>query len=512
MTCNNGSPCFTAETPPPACDNYGDLLALDKVGIGIGQSGTCLITQLEENAVQPICQNIAGPNEYVYSTSTSSGVSYFNTFIPVSPLQTDTAGWISNCPNNGEHCDIVITNGCTPQCQRQQFLGDPLSCCFNDYTCNSESNYCYSYNSTTINATCSVDTPTSPGTRNIASSACTDVIYDYCTGADLAPDDVSWIYRWIQIDGQPINPTIQPPVPNVPSTSRGCYYAYLRNMYSSISPYCINSGSYPVPAGIPTSVSGTASNANLIAGVFAKYQQNGFVLGSTPGTQGYSVFQDFLFDSICGVNPEVCANGLKGICSQYTSETLTLNPTLSNWCGCYLDDTEYNQYAEQYSINKECTPMCNRSSVIPLVDGTGAPIECTQGVCLIDDITINLIDSQAANGVSFTNFCNNCTSTSRCNCTISNTTIDVVNTKVGGSVVINNGCNQTLCIEKTKNGQTTVPCSQTGTNPTENINNQIGGDYTALTQTWFWIILIILVFFFIAIVLAVLIIKPNLLA
>lgn len=260
---------------------------------------------------------------------------------------------------------------------------------------------------------------------------------------------------------------------------------------------------------MPISVSGVLNNSNLIAGVFARYQENGFILGSSPGSQGYSVFQNFLFDTICGQNPEICASGLKGICSEYTADRLTLNPTLSNFCGCYLPDVEYDTYAELYSINKECTPMCNRNTVIPLVDGGGNIIECTQGVCLIDNITINLIDSQAANGVSFANFCNNCSPNSRCNCTISNTTIDAVNSKIGGGVVINNGCNQTLCVEQTKNGPTSVPCFQSGTDPTEGTNDQISTDYALVTKSTFWIILLILIIFFVLIFVLLLVIGPD---
>jgi hypothetical protein len=508
MTCNNGQQCFTPETTLPACDNLGSPIQLQ--GLVVGAGGNCNLDSGGISLYESLCSAVSGPNEYVAVIPTPGSTLYFTTY-----SSTEDIGNIANCDQN-KCAGYSLFSGCTGNCTRNSFVGDPLQCCFGDLTCaGGNDQFCFSYSTSSTNpsATCAPDIGSVTGTRNITNSTCSDVVLSYCTGQDLEPSDDSWIFRWINPDGSVINPSTVP-LPGQPSTNRGCYYAYLRNLYSATTEYCPTqfppNGTPPAP--VPLSVSGLENNQNLMAAVFARYQQNGFVIGSIPGTQGYSVFQNFLFDTICSQNPEVCASALQVICSQYTADRLTFNPELSFFCGCYLPNAEYDTYAELYSINKECTPMCNRNNVIPLVDGAGNVLSCQQGVCLIDNITINLIDSQVGNGVSFGNFCNSCTPTSQCNCTISGTTIDVVNTTIGGSVVLNNGCSQTLCIENTPNGPASVPCSQSGTNPTKNVNDQLASDYLFQSKTWFWIIMMIIVIFFVLIFIFMIIIGPNFLS
>jgi hypothetical protein len=69
------------------------------------------------------------------------------------------------------------------------------------------------------------------------------------------------------------------------------------------------------------------------------------------------------------------------------------------------------QYTNDF-INKECTPYCNSSSVIPLsqADGT-APQYCEQSVCIIDDVAIKLAKTEfEGNGgsLNFNQMCGSC--------------------------------------------------------------------------------------------------------
>lgn len=417
-----------AETPTPTnqCNDFEDTYDIP---------GYCSNNQ--DTTIDWCENNISAPDEWSYSTTGQTQCVVVNQ----QPM-VDAAGNELNCLGGApfSSCGAV---GFSSRCLRVGFKGDPLSCCMADYICNSSSsNTCFEYNTTgTSQRTCA------PETRNITSQVCQNNVSDYCTGEDLAPDDTSWIYRWINADGTPLtyDATGNP-------LNNGCLYALNRNIYSLSNDTC---GTGPLK-----SASGYLWGQNLISRVFAKYQRNGLTFGALPGTRGYTIFQDFLQGFVCNENPGLCSSGLERQCSRYTTEDLLRNPELINVCGCYLPDIEYSNYSNNYGIPKQCTPLCNRETSIPIADGNGDPITCTQGVCLIDNVAVNVINSSVKGGIQVSNVCNGCTTGegSSCQCVLEDLTIDVFNSTVGNNIIFNNMCNSSLCTS-TVNGQiVTVPC------------------------------------------------------
>jgi hypothetical protein len=192
---------------------------------------------------------------------------------------------------------------------------------------------------------------------------------------------------------------------------------------------------------------------DMINQLISNYTNDGYVIGALPGTPQYNAFQDFLYEYICCPFPTVCEDALKKACSSYTSNRLEFKPEAANWCGCFLQEGEYKRYVDSYQINKECTPLCNRQAAISLSNGEGDPIKCKQGVCLIDDLTINLIKSQTGD-INISQVCGGCQSEhAHCTCTIENSTIDVVNSILNG-IDINQFCSG-------------VDCTRTNPNPSE---------------------------------------------
>ncbi len=379
-------------------------------------------------------------------------------------------------------CGIV---GKSVDCKRQQFKGDPLKCCLQDKVCTySHANddappECFSdTNKKYTCAPCHRDVTSSGSTKADGSKKtcdeakvrnCKELILDYCSGADTNDDDVTWMDRWYN------------PVTGI-ETPQSCMYALKRNLYTGLGCHAADitmsssTGTCsPYIASGDLSASGAIWGQDLMNAVFEKYKKNGYTIGSTPGTSGYNPFQEFLYQ-ICCTAPILCQKPLDDSCSIYSAQRLSYNPQVANWCGCYLPQHEYDEYVNKNQINKECTPTCNRPGSIPSVTGDGDPYLCTQTVCLIDDISINLVSSDLSGDVSINQMCSNCNSTSSegstatCSCIIQDNTIIGVEAQIGG-ISINESCSTTQCSISNPDPDgsppvLTVPCDQV-TNPDE---------------------------------------------
>lgn len=346
---------------------------------------------------------------------------------------------------------------------------------------------------------------------------CRDNLLEYCSGGDLDDDDDSWIYRWMNNDGSYLR--------------YGCLNVLARNVYDTSSPANENS---IVPGCAATqlyfdslgSTNCTPSdvadyNVNLIGIKYAsqlvnqvtnKYAANGYSIGSTPGTVGYNPFQDFIYSNICCKFPFLCQNFLNSSCSAYTADQLGNSVSIANWCGCYLPDSEYSEYVDSYQINKECTPMCNRKSAIPLVTPSNQPRYCSGTNCIIDNLAIELGNVNISGDINVTQICGNCTSGS-CTCLISSNTINLV----GGDInSINTGetCTSTLCTAVNPDtGYTeTIPCDYVE-DPTDYFDSQKMEQQQARQKAIRQRNLIILIIIFVIVVIILgfyFLIRPNL--
>jgi hypothetical protein len=95
-------------------------------------------------------------------------------------------------------------------------------------------------------------------------------------------------------------------------------------------------------------------------------------------------------------------NQIQDQCSIYTIDDVIKHPLLRKWCGCMLNSESYGARYPKVSI--ACTPTCNSIDVLQY----GAP--CTGTLCIIDNVTIDLIDSKAsaAKAVSISQVCQSC--------------------------------------------------------------------------------------------------------
>lgn len=152
--------------------------------------------------------------------------------------------------------------------------------------------------------------------------------------------------------------------------------------------------------------------------VFSRAFPNGF---SEPGNTFQQNIQVF-----CKDNPEACAPALTKMCSEYTVTELSTQPNIAKLCGCYLPPVQYARSQNLYGLPRQCQPICNTGNTVRYVNPQTYQQEiCTSSTCIIDNITVNLLNSTAGN-INLTQFCSSCGISTPCSCRISNVNITAV--------------------------------------------------------------------------------------
>lgn len=99
----------------------------------------------------------------------------------------------------------------------------------------------------------------------------------------------------------------------------------------------------------------------------------------------------------CNQYPGLCDQALFDYCEQYNYQDLINDVPLTRLCGCFMPQSEYNRYSEHVSMPRECAPVCNRDDAIKTGNiGNMQWNRCNRTICLIDDVTVNAINSDIA--------------------------------------------------------------------------------------------------------------------
>lgn len=411
---------------------------------------------------QTWCDTLGSEGEWKEDGQDRSVNCYFNSRAPG-----------QECPGSCIQDGAPSMAGGGAKCKRVKFNGDPGPCCLNNYVCNGQTSNCFS--DVAGKNTCD------PKYRDSTSPTCQDAIYSYCSGE--GEEGTDWTKRW---------------------TQGKCGDALIRNLYNSYNednPSCI------VP---PTRVPGAPCNTgsgrfvsegyfwsqSLLQAVLEKYESQGFVLGAAPNEPGYNPFQDYLYENICCSFPALCSGGLRSACRNKTLQGLSMNPSLSNWCGCYLPPAAYNDIVTKYGVEIPCVATCNRGTSIPLTGVAGEPVKCDQNVCLIDDVAINLIQNTGTPNVNFTQLCGGCTP-GQCNCTLGNSNVTLINDVLrGANIDYQNLCGSLTCTQDNTStyGPSTLaaPCN---VDAFLNVQEEIEKNATRSREKRSWWILFGVIFF-----------------
>jgi hypothetical protein len=155
-------------------------------------------------------------------------------------------------------------------------------------------------------------------------------------------------------------------------------------------------------------------------------------------------------------SPGACGNYIENklVPKNYDYSSMTLNPGLANWMGCFIppppDQKEVYDTQFQLSVTPlnactsfgigatPCYPMCHRISTIQKYANRQS-CNCGSNVCVIDDVTVTAVDSQVDN-FNITQMCPGCSPQNPCTCITSSTDLSNTFEELGISSSFNQFC------------------------------------------------------------------------
>ncbi len=185
----------------------------------------------------------------------------------------------------------------------------------------------------------------------------------------------------------------------------------------------------------------------------------------------YNSFQEKILNLCLNrETPGVCDNSLKTFCKNYSRDDVSTSEILTNLCGCYVPvDESYSKFTlgnigcslgnNNCSMctqegpdcvqQPSCDPFCNRAMTVRKANPiTGDIISCPRGVCVIDNISINLENSIVPGGVNFNTKCSGCQRGSGgCYCIIGSTNVSNTMSEIGVGTNFNQLCGESsICV------------------------------------------------------------------
>lgn len=289
--------------------------------------------------------------------------------------------------------------GVRQRCKRVAFNGNPLACCRRSRFIQGDTFFCFDDNSKA--RTCD------PQYRGFAQPACTSVMATYCSD----DSETGYQSKWI---GTP--------------ASKDCL-RFVQENAGKLDFY-----------------------GPVISAMVQRYliTENNAITSIQTDGPNYDPFITTVL-GVCRSNPGACDAILKQKCAGVTREQLSNNVNLAGLCGCFMPDIQYASFS-QFGINRECDPVCALGTAVHLHDGTTNDpakfLECKQSICVMDDVTINILANSVVGDVSFSQACSSCSSnsgTGSCRCYITDTSIEAINSLIG-NVSFSQQCGNTpLC-------------------------------------------------------------------
>lgn len=108
-----------------------------------------------------------------------------------------------------------------------------------------------------------------------------------------------------------------------------------------------------------------------------------------------------------------------------------VNQNIYQACGCHLPPIQYESDGwANLGITETCDPICMIPGVAPQWSSSG-PLQCTQNICIIDNVKIDIINSNAGN-ITFNEVCGGCGNNGGgCRCIFSNISVVESGSAVG---------------------------------------------------------------------------------
>lgn len=292
--------------------------------------------------------------------------------------------------------------------------------------------------------------------NNSSSEKCAGYLLGYCGSEQSldarksSVDDL--IAKWIPFSNNILDPS-------------SCYY-FLLNYYNQDNIDNLDSCSYLNSINISESVNQKLKVCNLptikpilndryikskeLLNVVSKSVNSKYDITANVDSNKYTRISSLFYNDICCPNSELCQDLLKETCKNKSLEETSFKPSVAKMCGCFLPETEYEVYTNHYGVPIQCSPTCNNTSIIPLTDGDRKPIPCRSDLCIIDDISLNIVNSQINGNFNLGQFCGGCANNNtednvnQCSCIFNGNSIRIQDTLVEGNLNILQDCRNTF--------------------------------------------------------------------
>lgn len=153
---------------------------------------------------------------------------------------------------------------------------------------------------------------------------------------------------------------------------------------------------------------------------------------------------------ICQETPLACSRYLREkLCVKKTREEISTTDYALKFCGCQLPANQYETFSNSVAgISRECDVICVAPSIVKSVDSQGEIVQCHSTICIIDDVSINLSNSEVGE-INFATMCGGCSnSNTSCNCYIKDVDIKTIESSIG-AINLRNECDGQLKCYKT---------------------------------------------------------------
>jgi len=213
--------------------------------------------------------------------------------------------------------------------------------------------------------------------------------------------------------------------------------------------------------------------------IFNNYTQKYNKQITLTGRAGYDTMQEDLLGA-CQKLP-ACNSAMQQLSRGLTRSQIANNRAFLQFYGCYSPPTTVKQAAQALAGEKQCDPTCNRVDNIKLWNTTqptkptyGHQIECQNAVCVIDQVTIDAVDSSVGS-INIDQVCNACNNPTNknvgCTCIISGVNINDVWSQIGGANFSQDCGSGSICLQISANGvDMPVECDQAINNTGESTN------------------------------------------
>lgn len=186
--------------------------------------------------------------------------------------------------------------------------------------------------------------------------------------------------------------------------------------------------------------------------------------------QGSIIYDPAIEDvvNVCQSYPGGCDNVLSTVCLGTTRQELGGNPNRASLCGCFLSSAEFDKEGGAFGVERECSSTCILQSAVKRRDPASQTsfLRCKQSICIIDDVTINILGKSTVGDISFNQNCGSCGDSGSCVCSISDVSITAVESTIKDTSFSQKcgGPSKIRCFKKDINGvPQPVPCTNLDT-------------------------------------------------